>query len=452
VIVCKFGGTSVADGAAIRRLVAIVAARAEDRPLVVVSALAGVTDGLLALAAAVHAGDSEALDGGIGALVRRHETVARELPGADSALDTLRADAEALHALLAAALGRRLRPAEVDHVAGQGELWSSRLVAGALTGAGLPAAWADIRPIMVTDDRFGRATPYVQVLNNRARECLSPLSESGLIPVTQGFIGATADGVPTTLGRGGSDFTAALLGAALGASRVEIWTDVDGLMTADPRIVPTARTLTAASYDEAAELATFGAKVLHPATAMPLVRAGIPIVILNSTRPELPGTTIEPSAELARMGDSPIRSISWKRGITVINVRAPRMLGAYGFLRAMFEVFERHEVVVDVLASGEVSVSLTVEDRSRLEPVIQELSELGEVWTEDRRAIVSVVGIGLRGTPGLASRIFRAVQPANVEVISQGASAINMTFVVREEDGPDVVRRLHAEFFGYRRT
>jgi aspartate kinase len=181
---------------------------------------------------------------------------------------------------------------------------------------------------------------------------------------------------------------------------------------------------------------------------MPLVRAGIPIVVLNSRRPEQAGTTIEPSAELERMGDSPIRSISWKRGITVVNVRAPRMLGTYGFLRAMFEVFERHEVVVDVLASGEVSVSLTVEDRSRLEPVVQDLSELGEVWIEDRRAIVSVVGIGLRTTAGRASRIFRAVPPANVEVISQGASAINMTFVVREEDGPDVVRRLHREFFG----
>jgi len=212
--------------------------------------------------------------------------------------------------------------------------------------------------------------------------------------------------------------------------------------------VPSARTLSEASYEEAAELATFGAKVLHPATAMPLVRAGIPIVVLNSRQPEHPGTTIEPSAELERMGDSPIRSISFKRGITVVNVRAPRMLGTYGFLRAMFEVFERHEVVVDVLASGEVSVSLTVEDRARLDPVVRELSDLGEVWVEDNRAIVAVVGIGLRHTPGLAARIFRAVQPANVEVISQGASAINMTFVVREEDGPEVVRRLHKEFFG----
>jgi aspartate kinase len=339
-------------------------------------------------------------------------------------------------------------PAELDAIAGRGELWSSRLVAVALAGAGLEAAWVDIRPMMVTDDRFTRATPYVQVLNIRARESLRPLIDAGRIPVTQGFIGATATGVPTTLGRGGSDFTAALLGAALEADRVEIWTDVNGLMTADPRIVPTARTLPAASYEEAAELATFGARILHPATALPLVRAGIPIVILNANDPERPGTTIEPEAQLDRVGDSPIRSISWKQGITVINIRAPRMLGAYGFLRALFEVFERHETVVDVLASGEVSISLTIEDRSRLDPLVRDLADLGEVWIEEHRAIVAIVGIGLRNTPGLAGRVFNAVWPANVEIISQGASAINMTFVVREEDGPDVVRRLHQEFFG----
>ena len=447
-IVSKFGGTSVADADAIRRLVAIIAARSGEQPLVVVSALAGVTDALLALTSVVHAGSSDELLAAVEGLVGRHEAVAERLPDAEQAMATVRADADALLASLNDAVGRHLRPAEMDYLVGHGELWSSRLVAAAMAGVGLRAAWVDIRPIMVTDDRFGRATPHVPLLAARATECLEPMLAAGLIPVTQGFIGATSDAMPTTLGRGGSDYTAALLGAALGAARVEIWTDVDGLMTADPRIVPGARTLSAASYDEAAELATFGARVLHPATAMPLVREGIPIVVLNSRRPELPGTVIEPAAELERMGDSPIRSISWKRGITVINVRAPRMLGAYGFLRAMFEVFERHEVVVDVLASGEVSVSLTVEDRSRLDPVIRELSDLGEVWIEVRRAIVSVVGIGLRTTPGLASRIFRAVAPANVEVISQGASAINMTFVVREEDGPDVVRRLHREFFG----
>ncbi len=446
-IVCKFGGTSIQDGAAISRLVDIVRGRADQRPLIVVSALAKVTDGLFGLARLAELGGSGARDR-LGELVARHEATAHELPGADAALGDIREDADALALELDQASGRRMAPRELDAVASRGELWSSRLIAAALAGSGVPSEWVDVRTIMVTDERYGRATPYAQVLNTRARERIEPLLNAGVIPVTQGFIGATANGIPTTLGRGGSDFSAALLGAALRAERVEIWTDVDGLMTADPRIVPSARTLKVASYEEAAELATFGAKVLHPATAVPLVRQGIPIVVLNSSRPEHTGTTIAPSAELERLGDSPIRSISWKRGITVVNIRAPRMLGAYGFLRQLFEVFERNEVVVDVLASGEVSVSLTIEDRSHLDVVVRELEDLGEVWVDPDRAIVAVVGIGLKHTPGLAGRVFGAVRPTCVEVISQGASAINMTFVVKEEDGPDVVRRLHQEFFG----
>lgn len=444
-IVAKFGGTSVADATAVSRLIEIVRARQADHPVIVVSALAKVTDALLALA---HQADTDDGEATVTALLERHEQIAAVLPGAPSALEEIHAEATELRRELRARQGRAISPAELDAIAGRGELWSSRLVAAALIGAGLDAAWVDIRPIMITDGRFTRAMPYIQVVNKRARDCLRPLAEAGKIPVTQGFIGATATGVPTTLGRGGSDFTAALLGAALDAKRVEIWTDVDGLMTADPRIVPSARTLKAASYEEAAELATFGAKILHPATALPLVRAGIPIVILNSKRPQGTGTTVGPESVVERVGDSPIRSISWKQGITVINIRAPRMLGAYGFLRTLFEIFERHETVVDVLASGEVSVSLTIEDRSRLDSLMRDLADLGEVWIEERRAIVAVVGIGLRNTPGLAARVFNAVWPANVEVISQGSSSINMTFVVREEDGPDVVRRLHREFFG----
>jgi aspartate kinase len=447
-IVAKFGGTSVTDAAAISRLIEIVRARVTDQPVVVVSALAKVTDALLGIARLAETDDGRAIDAAIANLLARHEQIAGTLPGAAAALEPIAADATELGQELRGIRGRAVTPAELDAVAGRGELWSSRLIATALAGAGLDAAWMDVRPIMVTDSRFTRATPQLEVVNQRARNCLRPLIEAGRIPVTQGFIGATATGIATTLGRGGSDFTAALLGAALEAKRVEIWTDVDGLMTADPRIVGSARTLSAASYEEAAELATFGARILHPATALPLVRAGIPIVILNSTHPERAGTTIEPEAELERVGDSPIRSISWKRGITVVNIRAPRMLGTYGFLRALFEVFERHETVVDVLASGEVSISLTIEDRSRLDAITRDLAELGEVWTEGGRAIVAVVGIGLRNTPGLAARVFNAVWPANVEVISQGSSSINMTFVVREEDGPDVVRRLHREFFG----
>ncbi len=209
-----------------------------------------------------------------------------------------------------------------------------------------------------------------------------------------------------------------------------------------------ARTLASATYEEAAELATFGAKVLHPATQLPLAAAGIPIVILNAKHPDYPGTIIGLTRASALRADGPIGSISWKPGAILVNVRAPRMLGAYGFLRQLFEVFERHEMPVDVLASSEVSVSLTVEDASRLDALVRDLAPLGEVTVSEGRAIVAVVGHGMLSSPGLAARVFAAVQPANIEVISQGASATNLTFVVREADGPAIVQRLHREFFG----
>jgi aspartate kinase len=447
-IVCKFGGTSVQDAAAITRLAMIVAERRADRPLVVVSALAKVTDGLVRLGETVRLGDAGAINDALDALLARHDAVASALPGGEMALTALQEDVATLRDRMQSARGRALTPAERDFLVGQGELWSSRVVAAALEGAGLHAEWFDVRQVMVTDDRFGRATPVPDLIRSRAEEKLAPLLAAGRIPVTQGFIGATASGVPTTLGRGGSDFTASLLGAALDATRVEIWTDVDGLMTADPRLVPSARTLASATYEEAAELATFGAKVLHPATQLPLSSAGIPIVILNSMHPDRPGTVIGAPTSTTATPDEPIRSISCRHGTIVINVRAARMLGAFGFLRQLFEVFERHEVVVDVLASSEVSVSLTIQDVARLPALAHDLAALGEVSVEEDRAIVALVGQGIKHTGGLARRIFGAVNPTNVEMISMGASAINLTFVVRGDEGPGVVRRLHREFFG----
>ena len=242
-IVAKFGGTSLADAESIGRLIEIVRSRLDRQPVVVVSALAGVTDGLLELAHQRGSDERRELENALTALLERHEQVGREPPGCSEALESIRADAEQLRHEMVTAGARRLSDAELDGVAGRGEIWSSRLIAGAMAGAGLETAWVDIRPILVTDGRFGRATPYTQVINKRARDQLKPLALAGVVPVTQGFIGATATGATTTLGRGGSDFTAALLGAALEADRVEIWTDVDGLMTADPRIVPSARTL-----------------------------------------------------------------------------------------------------------------------------------------------------------------------------------------------------------------
>lgn len=445
-IVCKFGGTSVQDAAAIERLIAIVRRRLPEQPVVVVSALASVTDELFGLARLTERGQPRQAHRGLEELLERHRRVATDL-GVALVVPAMEGAIEAIRLRLDAATGRALSPEERDWLVGHGELWSANLVAAGLGAASLPACWIDARKLIVTDHRFGRATPDISTITGRAQAELAPLLAAGSVPVVQGFVGSTPDGKPTTLGRGGSDFTAALLGAALGVHRVEIWTDVDGIMTADPRIVPEARTLPSATYDEAAELATFGAKVLHPATQMPLADARIPIVVLNSMRPDNPGTVIGPTRASAVKAGGAVGSISWKRGIIVVHVRAPRMLGAYGFLRQLFEVFERHEIVVDVLASSEVSVSLTIEDATRLDALVRDLSLLGEVTVTQGRAIVAVVGHGVRSTPGIAGRVFMATQPANVEVISQGASAINLTFVVREDDAPDVVRRLHRSFF-----
>ena len=447
-IVTKFGGTSVGDAPAIRRLVEIVRERLPRQPLVVVSAMAGVTDGLLSLTPQAVRNDATELRGRIKALGARHRAVSRELPGTEAAMEIIATELAELGVSLVGTAGRKLDSAEVDRVMAHGEIWSSRLVTAAMTGAGLPATCAMAPSFLRTDARHGKARPDRAVIDILAPAALLPALGPGEVVVTQGFIGATAEGAITTLGRGGSDFSAALLGAALSAECVEIWTDVSGLMTADPRIVPSATTLAEASYEEAAELATFGAKVLHPATQAPLVERGIPIRILNSLDASHPGTLIGPEARLERLGDSPIRSISYKKGITALSIRAPRMLGAFGFLRALFEVFERHEVVVDVVATSEVSVSLTIEDPSRLADVRRDLEAVGELRVDEGRCIIAVVGIGLRDTAGVAARVFGATQPANVEIISQGASAINITFVTREAEGPEIVRRLHREFFG----
>ncbi|MHB1327380.1 MAG: lysine-sensitive aspartokinase 3 [Gemmatimonadales bacterium] len=441
-IVAKFGGTSVADAAAIKRLVGIVAARQAEQPVVVVSALARITDALLDLE---HAGAT--LESRLTAILERHRAVAAELNLPPASFARIEDDAQALRQWLLVRAGSPWRPFESDHVVSHGELWSSRLVAAALESAGVPGSWVDARQVIVTDARFTKAIPQFDEIRRRAQCLLTPLTDRGVVPVTQGFIGGTADGQTTTLGRGGSDYTASLLGAALGAARVEIWTDVDGILSADPRIVPDAHLLAEASYHEAAELAAFGAKVLHPATQSPLVDAGIPCWVLNSFAPERPGTHIVAGARPTFMGSSPVRSIAWKRGITIVNVRAPRRLGAVEFLQQLFGVFATHGVAVDVLASSEVNVSVTIDGTTERTGLLRDLQALGTVTVLDGRAIVAVIGVDLRGTRGLSARLFHAVRDVNIEVISQGASEINVTFVVREEDGPAAVKALHREFF-----
>jgi aspartate kinase len=281
---------------------------------------------------------------------------------------------------------------------------------------------------------------------SHSQQELRPFLETGVIPVLGGFIGATISGSTTTLGRGGSDYTAAIIGAALSASEIQIWSDVTGVLTADPRVVPEAQTIERLSYSEAAELAYFGAKVLHPKTIQPAIESSIPVRICNSRAPEERGTLVGPETETS---PHTVKAIAHKSGVTTVQITSARMLGAYGFLRALFEVFEKHRTVVDVVTTSEVSVSLSLDDAERLPEIVQELEVLGTVRVEKGRAIVCVVGEGLRGTPGIAGKVFSTISDINVSLISQGASSINFTFAVEEERVNEAVRRLHEAFFSH---
>ncbi len=433
----KFGGTSVEDAAAFERVTGIVRAERRAHPVVVVSALSGVTDALLASVEAASAN-------GLAPHFERHEEIAQRL------LD--RAAAAGFEAELAAArleidrlLGRIFRdgaaPQLRDELVSYGERLSSSLLGRVLAARGLPATCVDARRCIITTGAAGRAEPDIPETDRRTRAELGPLVAAGRIPVLGGFIGATAGGVTTTLGRGGSDYTAALVGAALEAEEIQIWTDVSGVLTADPRLVPHAHTIPTLSYSEASELAYFGAKVLHPKSIQPALARGIPVRIVNSRAPQDAGTVVAAEAEL---WPGTVKSIAHKSGITVLQITSARMLGAYGFLRALFEVFDRHQMPVDVVTTSEVSLSLTVEDGAALPGVVEELEALGEVRVEPRRAIICVVGEGLRTTPGIAARVFETIRDINVSLISQGASRVNLTFVVEEGQARETVTRLHA--------
>ena len=447
-IVMKFGGTSVQDAKAIERVAAIVKTRLAQKPVVVVSAFAKVTDQLLTMARAAGAGDRDTALNLARSLRERHYNTAGELLG--TALFTqfhsdLGVYFEALEELLRgiAAVGE-LTPRTTDYVAAFGEILSSTIVTAAFCALKLEATMVDSRQCIVTDHNHTRAAPLTEETNECLRAKVQPLLDSGRVPVMGGFIGATKAGVTTTIGRGGSDFSAAIVGAGLGAERIEIWTDVDGMMTTDPNLCPEARRIRLISFDEAAELAYFGAKVLHPATVLPAIQKNIPVYVLNSRNPGCEGTRIAARVPHCR---NFFKAIAAKKRITIIDVAAPRMLLAHGFLRAIFEAFDRHRVPVDVVSTSEVSVSLTVDSNESIPALAADLARLADVKYEGRKAIVCLVGENLRETPGIAARVFGELSDVKIRMISQGASEINLTFVIEEDEVPQVIRRLHATFF-----
>ncbi|HJR63836.1 MAG TPA: lysine-sensitive aspartokinase 3 [Gemmatimonadaceae bacterium] len=446
-IVVKFGGTSVADAAAIERAAEITRSRLSRQPIVIVSALAGTTNALLQIADHSACGELIVALAAVESLRDRHLREAARLLGSGEESDDICAELSASFdelASLAEALSvlGHLTPRSQDAIAGMGEQLSALMVSAAFRARALPAELVDARTVMITDDRFTRAAPLSDAIARAARNTLAPLLSRSVVPVLGGYIGSTAQGVMTTLGRGGSDFTAALLGAALDAEAIEIWTDVDGMLTADPRIVDTARLIEQIRFDEAAELASFGAKVLHPNTIAPAVRRGIPVYVYNSQNPGGRGTRI--TAEAPRRQ---VSAIAGKTGVSVVKLRSSRMLLAHGFLRRFFEVFERFQTSVDVVATSEVSVSVTVDDASRLDDLVVELSALGDVSIERNRAIVAVVGAALGGHSHTMSQALAALGDIPVHMVSLSASEINLTIIVDAEQLEPAMRALHAAFF-----
>jgi len=452
-IVMKFGGTSLGDAERIRVAARLVKERLASKPFVVVSAHGSspgpdgkkrtkVTDLLILAAKKALAGDPLS---GFSEIEGRHYEILDDLGLPRKLIEAHLAELNEL--LRGIYLVKELTPRTLDYVMSFGERMSCRVLAEELVRQGVRAVAIDSYDLgFLTDSRFGAARPLPDAPARIARAVAARNED---VVVTTGFIGKNAAGEITTVGRQGSDYSASYFGAALGASEVQIWTDVDGVLTADPSVVPEAKPIDRMTFREAAELAYYGAEVLHPSTMLPAMEKGIPVRVLNTFRPSSPGTLILPdiAGEPAR-----VKSIVYKEDLTLINVVSTRMLGQAGFMAHLFDTFRRHEVVIDMIATSEVTVSLTTDTPAGVEAAVQELrdSEVAEVTVEPGKAIVCVVGGGMRHVVGMAARTFRAVADAgvNIQMISQGASEINIAFLIDNADITRAVRALHAEFFG----
>ena len=435
--VLKFGGTSVGSAESLERVRDIVSGEHGARPVVVVSAHAGVTDELLKQARAAARGRYS-----LRALRRRHVALYEEIGVDPQVVEPLLDELGTL--LKGLTMVRELTPRTLDRVASYGERMSARGVAAYLDNQGLPARAHDAYDLgLRTDSRFTAATPD-PACYPAIRKAL--LAQRDAIPVVTGFVAKDPRGEVTTLGRSGSDLSATLLGAAVGADEVQIWTDVDGVMTADPRVVKKARSIPSLSIAEASELAYYGARVIHPATMLPAIEKSIPVRVLNTSRPELEGTTIVAHAGETR---GAVKSIAYKRGILVITVASSRMLLQSGFMARIFEIFARHDLSVDLVATSEVTVSVTVDTDRNLDAVVGDLEGFSDVTVEDGMAQICVVGEGIRDRVGIASDVFSALKRARlpIRLISHGGTKINISLLVRADEVVRAVRALHRAFF-----
>ncbi|MEK6869688.1 MAG: aspartate kinase, partial [Nanoarchaeota archaeon] len=408
------------------------------KPVVVVSAVRKITDRLIELAKLAKEGNGDEV---FSTIKNIHYGILEKLNMEKNLLDK---DLNELQKVVKSVNGKVLDAKTLDLFQSFGERMSSKIVAAQLSKNGMEAQAFNAFDLgLITNSDFGNAEPLEEAFGNLNNS----IKKIKVIPVITGFIGKTREGEITTLGRGGSDYTAGIVGAAINASEIQIWTDVDGIMSADPKIVENARTLTQVSFAEASELAYFGAKVLHPKTIIPAMEKNIPVRVLNTFNPKGNGTLILNEVEKNKQT---VKAITSKRNITLIHVNSKRMLGAYGFLARLFDVFYKYKQSVDVVSTSEVSVSMTADNGKNIADIASDLKGIADVKILENKAVICVVGEGMRHTPGVSGRTFSVLgkNKINIEMISQGASEINITFVVDGKDAENAVKVLHKEYYG----
>lgn len=443
-IVLKFGGTSVQDAAWMDKALDIAADQLDRAPVLVSSAMSKVTDTLLDIAACSETGDEKQASELIEAVREKHISTADEFLTGSNLIDALSKIKTHIEKLASLSKGllllRECTLRSSDTIVSFGEILSTTLLCYRAKERGITAELLDSRDFIVTDSEFSEAAPLFDATNKKIQELVQPAK--GKLLIAQGFIGKNEEGVSTTLGRGGSDYTATIIGGALDAEEVQIWTDVDGIMTSDPRIIPDAQTIPEISYEEAAELAFFGAKVVHPSTIQPAVRKNIPVLVKNTRKPQ--GVYSKITSTLIKKG---LRAIAGKKDITLVNIESSRMLNAYGFLSGLFSIFEKYKTPVDLVATSEVSVSITIDNAKQLEPIGEELKKLGTFYAESKKSIICLVGQDFWKDSSYIARVFAALEGLPVRMVSLGSSDINLSLVVPENNMEEAIKRLHAEFF-----
>lgn len=448
VVVSKFGGTSMGDAACMLRSADVSRQRRSN--IVVVSATSGTTNDLIKIGELAEQGEQTQLEALLLKIRERHFQIARELNADEnvkSELETLLSEMESIARGIY--LLRDCSVKAKDVLMSLGERMSSVLFTVALQTVfdqhqhPYKAELLDVRTVLKTDETFGKARPLTDDIIKLCREKLESCRSGKTVYVTQGFVGQTLNGATTTLGRGGSDYSAAILAEGVAADTLEIWTDVAGVATTDPRLCADAVVIDEISFKEMSELATFGAKVLHPATLLPAIRSHIPVLVASSFEPQKPGTWVRKEVKNSPL----IRAMALRKKQTLVTVSTPEMLHTHGFLFQIFKIFNDHKISIDAITTSEISVSVTLDNVDSLnKKLIEELSKVAEVQVESDLALVSLIGNNINHTPGLAKKIFESIADTNVRMICYGASRHNFCFLVEEAKGPDVIQKLHRQF------